>query len=60
MELTLPRGKVFVRAEMTGPRKARTDVWDTIKQQREQPQGGAADFDRWLNKAAQGTAPAAQ
>ena len=53
MELTLPSVKVFVRAEMTGPRKARTDVWDKIKQQRDQPQGGAADFDSWLNKMAQ-------
>ena len=50
MELTLPSGKVFVRAEMTGPRKARTGVWDKIKQQRYQPQAGAADFDPWLNK----------
>ena len=32
----------------------------SIKQQRDQPQGGAADFDPWLNKTAQGTAPAAQ
>ena len=60
MELTLPSGKVFVRAEMSGPRKARTDVWDKIKQQRDQPQGGAADFDPWLNRTAQGTAPAVQ
>ena len=44
MELTLPSGKVFVRAEMTGPRKARTDVWDNIKQQSDQPQPGAADL----------------
>ena len=28
MELTLPSGKVFVQAEMTGRRKARTDVGD--------------------------------
>ena len=60
MELTLPSGKVFVRAEMPGPRKARTDVWDKIKQQMDQPQAGAADFDPWLNKMAQGAAPAAQ
>ena len=60
MELTLPSGKVFVRAEMSGPRKARTVVWDSIKQQRDQPQGGAADFDPWLNKTAQGTLSAAQ
>ena len=59
MELTLPNGKVFVRAEMTGPRKARTDVWDKIKQQRDQLQGGAADFDPWLNKMDEGAAPTA-
>ena len=41
---------------MSGSRKARTDVWDKIKQQRDQPQAGAADFDPWL----QGTAPTAQ
>ena len=51
MEFTLPS---FVRAEMTGPRKARTDVWDTIKQHRDQLQGRRADFDPWLNKVAQG------
>ena len=60
LELTLPSGKVFVRADMTGPRRARTDVWDKIKQQREHSQAGAADFDPWLKKMAQGAAPAAQ
>ena len=44
---------------MTGPRKARTDVWDKIKQQRDQLQGGAADFDPWLNKMDEGAAPTA-
>ena len=34
LELTLPSGKAFLRAEMTVPRRARTDVWDKIKQQR--------------------------
>ena len=59
-ELTLPSGKVFVRAEMTGPRKARTDVWYKITLQRDQPQAEAADFDPWLNKMAHGAAPAEQ
>ena len=45
---------------MTGPRRARTVVWDKIKQQRDQPQGGAPETDPWLNKATQGTAPATQ
>ena len=45
---------------MTEPRIARTDVWDKIKQQRDQPQARAADFDPWLNKMALGAVPAAQ
>ena len=52
LELTLPSGKVFIRAEMTGPRRARTDVWDKIKQQRDHPQG-FLDADPWLNKNTQ-------
>ena len=52
LELTLPSGKVFVQAEMTEPRRARTDVWDKIKQQRGQPQAGAVEVDPWLNKMA--------
>ena len=43
--LNLPSGKVFIRAEMTGPRRARTDVWDKIKHQRDQHQGGAPHAD---------------
>ena len=60
LELTLPSGKVFVRAEMTEPRRARTDVWDKIKQQRGQPQAEAVEVDPWLNKMASGATPAGQ
>ena len=45
---------------MTGPRRTRTDVWDKIKQQRDQPGAGAVEVDPWLNEVAQGSAPATQ
>ena len=60
LELTLSSGKVFIRAETTGPRRSRTDVWDKIKQQRDQHQGGASEIDPWLNKTTQSTTPAIQ
>ena len=40
--------------------KARTDVWDKIKQQRDQLQAGAVEVDPWLNKVAEGASPATQ
>ena len=52
LELTLPSLKVFLWTGTTGPRRARTDVWDNIKQQRDQPQARAFEGDPWLNKAA--------
>ena len=59
LKLTLTKGKVFIRAEMTGPRKAKTDVWDKIKQQRDQTQG-VYEADPWLNKTTQCTTPTTQ
>ena len=60
VELKLPSGNVFLRAEMTGPRRARTDVWDKIKEEKDQSQAGPVQADPWMNKAAQGAAPATQ
>ena len=45
---------------MTGPRKARTDVWDKVKTQRDQPQGGTLNVDPWLGKSAQWTTQTTQ
>ena len=55
LEFTLPSGNV-----LTKPRKASTDVWDKIEHQRDQPEAGVVEVDPWLNKAAQGAAPATE
>ena len=49
LELTLPSGKVFIRAQISGPQRVKADVWDKIRQERDQPQK-VGEIDPWLNK----------
>ena len=47
-----PSGKVLIRAEMSGPKRVKADVWGKIRQEKDHPRE-AVEIDPWSTKSKQ-------